>query len=100
MENDRVAGKHHCIAVIPVAPDPACFTQVNSFAHCGCTMAGLSVFHCRVKPLTKSATEISGASTEVPAKWVRSYLLGQLGTLFIVLHKPNQVVKFYCSLST
>lgn len=73
------------MAVIPVTPNPACFTQVHSFVHCGCPLAGLNIYHCRVKPLTMPATEVSGASTEVPAKWVRSYLLGHMWTLFIVL---------------
>lgn len=58
--NDRMAGKHHCTAVIPVTPIPACFTPVSSFVH-SCPVAGLSIFHCRVKPLTVPATEISGA---------------------------------------
>lgn len=42
VEKDRTAGKHHCKAVIPVAPNPACFTQVNRFVHCGSPVAGLS----------------------------------------------------------
>lgn len=95
-----MAGKHHCIAGIPMTPNPACFTQVNSLVHCGCPVAGLSIHHCRVKPLTMPATEVSGASMEPPAKWVSSYLLGHLWTLLTLLYKPHEVVKFYCSLST
>lgn len=89
VEKDRMSGKHHCIAVIPVTPNPACFTQANRFVHCGCPAAGLSIYHCRVKPLAMAATEVSGASTEAPAKRVRSYLLRYLWTLFIVLYKPH-----------
>lgn len=95
-----MAGKHHCIAVIPGTPNPTCFTQVHSFVHPGCPVAGLSICHCRVKPLAMPAAEVSGTSTEAPAKWVRSYLLGHLWALFIVLYKPHKVVKFYLSLST
>lgn len=62
VEKDRMAGKHHCIAVIPVTPNPACLTQVNRFVHRGCPVAGLSIYHCRVKPLTMPATEVSGTS--------------------------------------
>lgn len=38
-----MAGKHHCLAVIPVPPNPSCFTQVNSFVPHGCPLAGLSI---------------------------------------------------------
>ena len=52
---------------------------------------------CRVKHLTMPATEVLGTSTEAPAIWMMSYLLGHPWTTFILLYKPHMAVNLLFS---